>query len=100
MALCSGAGVSLWFGSHVCNIECDGPEGCMAPRREPKRKQRVSQARAICEECPVRMECLEYAVDNNERFGIWGGLTQRERTNSKLVGDTLARLKQARHKEK
>lgn len=36
-------------------------------------------ARKTCSECPVTNECLTYALDNDERFGIWGGLTERER---------------------
>jgi WhiB family redox-sensing transcriptional regulator len=34
---------------------------------------------AICQTCPVRLECLEYALGTNERFGIWGGMTVSER---------------------
>lgn len=36
-------------------------------------------ARDICAQCPVRRECLESALDNNEQFGIWGGFSPNER---------------------
>lgn len=36
-------------------------------------------AKAICERCPVRRECLEYALRNVQHFGVWGGTTERER---------------------
>lgn len=36
-------------------------------------------AKSICAACPVRHECLEYALANDERFGIWGGLSESER---------------------
>lgn len=39
----------------------------------------VQAAKAICATCPVRIECLDYAVDNVEQFGIWGGTTMRQR---------------------
>jgi len=34
---------------------------------------------AICARCPVRQECLEYAIEARERYGIWGGTTERQR---------------------
>jgi hypothetical protein len=37
------------------------------------------QVKAVCGRCPVRDACLEYALANGERFGIWGGLSERER---------------------
>ena len=36
-------------------------------------------AKAICALCPVRDECLRYAVLTSQRYGIWGGLTELER---------------------
>jgi len=36
-------------------------------------------AKAICATCPVRVECAEYAIDTCEAFGIWGGLSPKER---------------------
>lgn len=36
-------------------------------------------ARTICAGCPVLTECLSHALDNRIEFGIWGGLTERER---------------------
>lgn len=39
----------------------------------------VAIAKSVCARCPVREQCLEHAVDTNERWGIWGGLTYTER---------------------
>lgn len=36
-------------------------------------------AKAVCATCPVQEVCLEYALTNGERFGIWGGVSERER---------------------
>ena len=38
-----------------------------------------NRARAVCMGCPVRTECLADALDNRVEFGIWGGMTERER---------------------
>lgn len=40
---------------------------------------RVERAREICTTCPVTEECLEYALETNQRAGIWGGSTEEER---------------------
>jgi WhiB family redox-sensing transcriptional regulator len=45
----------------------------------PQRGESVVEAKAICVGCPVRAECLAHALERNERFGIWGGLSERER---------------------
>lgn len=39
----------------------------------------VEEAKAVCRRCPVIDECAEWAFDNDERYGIWGGLTEDER---------------------
>jgi WhiB family redox-sensing transcriptional regulator len=42
-------------------------------------KARVTEAKAVCSGCPVRDECLAFALDTGQDFGIWGGLTEDER---------------------
>jgi WhiB family redox-sensing transcriptional regulator len=37
------------------------------------------EAKAVCFGCPVRTECLADALDNRIEFGVWGGMTERER---------------------
>ena len=37
------------------------------------------KAKAVCGACPVRAECLAEALDNEIEWGVWGGLTERER---------------------
>jgi WhiB family redox-sensing transcriptional regulator len=37
------------------------------------------RAKTVCRGCPVRTECLADALDNTVEFGVWGGLTERER---------------------
>lgn len=39
----------------------------------------VKDAKRICLSCPVRRDCLTYALEHFERYGVWGGLTERER---------------------
>lgn len=45
----------------------------------PERGASTRQAKSICRECSVRDECLEFAIVSSEKFGIWGGLSERER---------------------
>lgn len=45
----------------------------------PERGASTKEAKAVCQGCEVRDECLEYALANGEKFGIWGGLSERER---------------------
>jgi WhiB family transcriptional regulator, redox-sensing transcriptional regulator len=45
----------------------------------PDRGDPTQHAKAVCGGCAVRPECLEFSLVNSERFGIWGGLSERER---------------------
>src|SRR3954470_20316700 len=45
----------------------------------PERGASTREAKEVCRGCVVRVECLEYALQNGEKFGIWGGMSERER---------------------
>jgi hypothetical protein len=45
----------------------------------PGRGETAGPARRVCAACPVRQPCLDYAITNRIAYGVWGGLTERER---------------------
>ncbi len=49
----------------------------------PEKGGSTREAKRICSRCEVKSECLEYALGHDERFGIWGGLSERERRKLK-----------------
>jgi len=49
----------------------------------PDKGGSTRDAKRICQGCDVRAECLEYALAHDERFGIWGGTSERERRKLK-----------------
>ena len=49
----------------------------------PEKGGSTREAKKVCARCEVRAECLEYALAHDERFGIWGGLSERERRKLK-----------------
>lgn len=49
----------------------------------PEKGGSTREAKRICMGCEVRDDCLEYALAHDERFGIWGGLSERERRRLK-----------------
>lgn len=50
------------------------PQGESAPAR-----RQAEEAKAVCAKCPVRTQCLEWAVETRQDFGVWGGMSERER---------------------
>ena len=50
----------------------------------PEKGGSTRDAKRVCTGCTVRAECLEFALANDERFGIWGGLSERERRRLRL----------------
>lgn len=53
----------------------------------PEKGGSTKEAKRVCASCDVRVECLDYALDHDERFGIWGGLSERERRKLKKASD-------------
>jgi WhiB family redox-sensing transcriptional regulator len=49
----------------------------------PEKGGSTREAKKVCVSCEVRSECLDYALAHDERFGIWGGLSERERRRLK-----------------
>ncbi|RZI86970.1 MAG: WhiB family transcriptional regulator [Microbacterium sp.] len=64
-AACRGVQPSVFFSA-------DGERG-------PTRARRESRARQICRDCPVLTECRDHALTAGEPYGIWGGMTERDR---------------------
>jgi WhiB family redox-sensing transcriptional regulator len=62
LAACKGSDNDLWF---------------------PERGDNGIHAKAVCWSCPVRLECLTHAMEHNEREGIWGGYSARQRSRMK-----------------
>lgn len=63
---------------------CRGPQAAafFPPshlERKDEREAREDRAKAICDSCPVRNPCLDYAMEIKEPHGIWGGLNELER---------------------
>jgi WhiB family redox-sensing transcriptional regulator len=58
----------------------------------PERGSPGDSAKRVCVNCTVRLDCLEYALANSERYGIWGGLTERERTRLRRQAQRLFAL--------
>lgn len=71
-AACKGVPSDVFFP----HTNSDHPQGLAA----------YNQARLMCGECTVQEECLEWALENDERFGMWGGLSPTER--NELVKET------------
>lgn len=64
----------------------------------PSRGDSNKEAKAIClEECPVQTECLEFALTKPERFGIWGGTSERERQEIRRRRNVEARQEMSTH---
>jgi len=50
---------------------------------ELEKQARESRAKAVCQTCPVSEPCLEFAMETNQKYGIWGGMSDKERASLK-----------------
>ncbi len=67
-ARCAGTGPELFFSERGDNAG-------------------LELARKVCMDCPVRLDCLEYALEAGERWGMWGGLSERQRKRVRALRD-------------
>jgi len=75
--LVSGESVELSWQERALCAQTD-PEAFF-----PEKGGSTREAKRVCLSCDVRSQCLEYALAHDERFGIWGGLSERERRRLK-----------------
>ena len=88
----SGMGTNGFGGQGIAGLLGIGTEGDAQSWQEqalcaetdpeaffPEKGGSTREAKKICTGCEVKAQCLEYALSNDERFGIWGGLSERER---------------------
>jgi len=54
----------------------------------------IAKAKGVCCQCPVKVECLDFAMETNQDTGIWGGLSEDERRN--LRRQNAARMREQR----
>lgn len=55
------------------------PAGRPWPSQLARHAEDTAAAKAVCADCPVRAERLDYSVADGDEFGVWGGLTEEER---------------------
>jgi WhiB family redox-sensing transcriptional regulator len=72
LAACQGEWASLFYPP-------------MRAEKKSVRAAREQRAKQVCSGCPVRDECLDHAIRNSERYGVWGGMTDSERRHLNLV---------------
>lgn len=86
-------GYDAWYGPNE-----DDPDYRVTMTHIPKEYR--DPAKKVCAGCPVRAECLSFAMETGERDGIWGGLTPYERTALKTKVRKERAAKAALNKER
>lgn len=71
-----------WMDGALC-MQVD-PEAHFPDKGESNRT-----AKRVCFRCEVKVECLDYAMEHDEPFGVWGGLTEQERSALKRLEATV-----------
>lgn len=66
----------------VGGVPCEAHPSLFFPEDIPDnevRRESIRAAKKLCQACPIRAHCLEYAITTNQRYGIWAGTTAAER---------------------
>ena len=79
MVLYDASATSTWKEAAACR-------GSAAEVFYPETEAEAKVAKAICASCVVRSTCLQVALRNRERHGVWGGMTERERASLRRRG--------------
>lgn len=69
----------------VGKVPCEEAPDIFYPEDFPSlqlRQLATATAKRLCNECPIKRDCLEYALETNQRYGIWAGTTSADRTSS------------------
>lgn len=82
LAACKGMDAALFY-PQVSDTD-------MGIGTESQRKYREGQE--VCCSCPVQVQCLQYALDRDEKWGLWGGLTPRDRRRVKEGQPTVRKI--------
>lgn len=80
-ALCGGLSFAAFFGA-------------ASDDRPTMKRSEISYARGICSGCPVKRDCLDWALGRGEAFGVWGGTSGRQR--SRMQAEIKGGVSQAR----
>lgn len=68
------------FADWRARAACSGyPNTLFFPASDAAEESTIERAKAICSVCPVIDDCMEYALETNQRSGIWGGTSEKER---------------------
>ncbi|WSQ12949.1 WhiB family transcriptional regulator [Streptomyces sp. NBC_01231] len=73
-----GIGDTSWHTRSVCDgMDPEDADATFFPL--PRDHEAIAEAKELCAQCPVRRDCLNYALENDLKEGVWGGLTEAER---------------------
>ncbi|MCX5395592.1 WhiB family transcriptional regulator [Streptomyces sp. NBC_00102] len=73
-----GIGDTSWHSRGACHgMDVEDADAVFFPR--PRDHEEIAEAKELCGWCPVRRECLDFALENGLAEGVWGGLTEAER---------------------
>lgn len=97
-AACKGGDISLWFPNFVDEDGDDVFDDGTVFESYGDTDVFYTDGKAICTECPIREACLNYAMENRIRFGLFGGLTPIERRRIERR-DRRKRLQERRRQE-
>ncbi|MGH9067661.1 MAG: WhiB family transcriptional regulator [Acidimicrobiales bacterium] len=85
--------IDEWRGQAACrDVDPDlfFPVGVTGPA-----EIQIATAKGVCGDCLVRQDCLEFAVQTNQEYGVWGGTSEEERRTIRRARRAAARLRQA-----